>query len=149
MCIRDRTNPNSVNFGATPGAYSVTVYKAADTNYNQSNTATVNVTISNPPTPTPTPTLTPTRTPTPTPTPTLTPTPTPTPTPAPSCFNYDLFYDNSGHVFASYTQCNGSAGSYEVDLGDPGYSGAYATTICARNNTVSMWNGTSSKGSGC
>jgi hypothetical protein len=41
------TNPNSVYFGS-PGSYSVTVYKATDTNYNQSNTASVGVTIAAP-----------------------------------------------------------------------------------------------------
>lgn len=41
------TNPNSVYFGS-PGSYSVTVYKASDTNYNQSNTASTSITISNP-----------------------------------------------------------------------------------------------------
>ena len=39
------TNPNSVYFGSS-GSYSVTVYREATTNYNQSNTATANITIS-------------------------------------------------------------------------------------------------------
>ena len=92
------------------------------------------------PTPTPPPTLTPTPTPTPTltPTPTATPPPTPTPTPTPTpivCHLYELYNDAAGYCFAHWTNCDGSAGVYDVDQG-VGYSFQLATTVCARVGSV-------------
>ena len=71
----------------------------------------------------------------------MTPTRTATPTVAIVCHNYDLTYGFGGDVDGSYTTCAGATTGYAFDTGDPGNSGLYAGTLCARVGTVSTSSG--------